>query len=163
MKDVNVWHPHVEMFSNAALAESKAHSRSVFSKDEHILEHKWILFPVVMTVVWLVADLRSVDPSMSICGVTAVRVEVSSYTIWHNAEKLCQRGGWAACASVLEESAGGWGVCIMRSGGVCSSQWKQRGFMWVSTVPGATMKLRSLKMLLGALCTRLEPIQWGGE
>lgn len=38
-------------------------------------------------------------------------------------------GWWCAC--VVEESAGGWGVCIMRSGGVCSSQWRQRGFVRV--------------------------------
>lgn len=28
---------------------------------------------------------------------------------------------------MVEESAGGWGVCIMRSGGVCSSQWRRKG------------------------------------
>lgn len=40
-------------------------------------------------------------------------------------------GRWCACVCVAGESAGGWGVCIMRSGGVCSSQWRQRGFVRV--------------------------------
>lgn len=42
---------------------------------------------------------------------------------------MAERGAWwGGGACVVEESAGGWGVCIMRSGGVCSSQWRQRGF-----------------------------------
>lgn len=42
--------------------------------------------------------------------------------------------GWGAAEYVLVwflGSAGGWGACIMRSGGACVSQWRQRGFVRV--------------------------------
>lgn len=53
---------------------------------------------------------------------------------------------------MVEENAGGWGVCIMRSGRVFSSQWRQRGFVWVKTVSTAKTKLQSLVMGVGGLC-----------